>query len=70
MLVGATCLSDCVCLVIALFMNILAEVFVVGLVAVLAFNSRTDLFSEFHLSLALYLDSIVSRTEGSEEVSF
>ncbi len=69
MLVGASCLCDCVSLVIAFFADIIAEILVIDLVAVFAFHGGTCLFGEFHLSLALNLDSFVSHTESVKEFS-
>ncbi len=70
MLVGTACLGDCICLVIAFVMHILAEVFIVDLVAVFALNSGTCLFSKLHLSLTLHLDGIVGCLERGKKVGF
>ena len=70
MLVGATCLGYCVCLVVAHFLHLSTKFFVVYFVAIFTLNGRANFFGKFHLCLALYLDSIVSHLQCIEQVLF
>ena len=70
MLVGAAGLGNGICLVVALFPYILAEVFVVYFMTVFALNGGSGFFSEFHLRLALALDCLVGKLESVEQFSF
>ena len=63
-LVGTSCLGNLVSLVVALVVHVLAELLVVDFVAVFALY-HMELFGEFHLGLALYLDSIVGGLGGA-----
>ena len=69
-LVGAAGFGNGVSLVVAFCVNVGTESLVVHLVAVFALNSGTNSFGQFHLNLALCLDSVVGGTEGSEQVGF
>ena len=70
MLVGATCLSNGVCLVVAHFLNLGTQFFVIHFVAIFALNGRANFFSKFHLSLALNLDCFVSSLQCFQQVAF
>ena len=70
MLVGASGLGYGVSLVVAFLAYILAQVFVVDLMAVFALDCGTGLFGELHLSLALNLYSLVSHAECFKKVAF
>ena len=67
-LVGATGLGYCICLVIALVVDVLAEVFVVDFVAVFALGERAYFLGQFHLGLALHLDGFVSGLESFKQL--
>ena len=68
-LVGTATAGERISLVVALLAHLLTEFVIVLLVAVFTFCLAT-LLHEFELRLALNLDGIVSRFEGTEEVSF
>ncbi len=70
MLVGAAGLGHCICLVVALVMYVLAEIFVIGLVAIFAFYGRTNFLGKFHLGLALNLDGVMGGAERCEKICF
>ena len=62
--------SDSVCFCIAEFVNCLTQFFVVFFVAIFTFNCRAYCFCQFHLSLAVYLDSFVSAFQGFKQILF
>ena len=69
MLVGRAGACDGICLVVALVMDILAELVVVDLVAVLTFHFLASLFHQLDLGEAMFLDFRMGYLEGFEKLS-
>ena len=69
-LVAVTRCCDGISLVVTCSVNSLTEFFVVFFVAIFALHGRTNFFHQFHLSLAVNLDSFVSSLQSFEQILF
>ncbi len=69
-LVGAACLGDGVCAVIAAGFHVGTQLFVVYFVAVFALGGRAYSLGKLHLGSALYLDCLVGCAQRGEEFCF
>ncbi len=70
MLVGASGFGNGVCAVVALGVHVGTESFVVYFVAVFALDRGSGFLSQFHLNLALFLDSLVGGLESCQQFGF